>query len=132
MRRIGQRTDRSAGSGRTISDVLTADDGRSWTTNPVKQCAALLAVELLGSSQATRAIRTAALGVDCSTSTGGVLTGGASPALQEAGGLGSGHLGACCPLRCFQRLREPLIAPRRCPWQDSRDTSGLSAPVLSY
>src|SRR5215217_7721482 len=36
------------GSGLTISDVLTAEDGRSWTTNPVKQCAALLAVELLG------------------------------------------------------------------------------------
>ena len=86
----------------------------------------------LGSSQAARAIRTAALGVDRSTSTGGLSTGWSSPALQEAHGLGSVHLGACFPLRCVQRLSQPIIATRRCPWQDSRDTSGSSDSVLSY
>ena len=86
----------------------------------------------LGSSQAARAIRTAALGVDHSTSTGGLSTGWSSPALQEAQGLGSVHLGACFPLRCIQRLSQPIIATRRCPWQDNRDTSGSSDSVLSY
>ena len=38
-------------------------------------------VGLLGSSQATRAIRTAALGVGCPTSTGGLSTGWSLPAL---------------------------------------------------
>ena len=84
------------------------------------------------SSQAARAIRTAALGVGCPTSTGGLLTGWSPPALQEARSLGSVHLGACFPLRCVQRLSQPFIATRRCPWQDSRDTSGMSDPVLSY
>src|SRR6476646_11852773 len=94
----------------------------------------LLCLQLtyLGSSQAARAIRTAALGADCSASTGGLSTGWSSPALQEAQGLGSVHLGACFPLRCIQRLSQPIIATRRCPWQDSRDTSGSSDPVLSY
>src|SRR6476646_7040010 len=86
----------------------------------------------LGSSQAARAIRTAALGVNRLTSTGGLSTGWSSPALQEAHGLGSVHLGACFPLRCIQRLSQPIIATRRCPWQDSRDTSGSSDSVLSY
>ena len=40
-------------------------------------------VGLLGSSQATRAIRTAALGARCRASTGGLLTGWSLPALQE-------------------------------------------------
>ena len=86
----------------------------------------------LGGSQATRAIRTAALGVGCPRSTGGLSTGWSLPALQEARSLGSVHLGACFPLRCVQRLSQPFIATRRCPWQDSRDTSGTSDPVLSY
>ena len=43
---------------------------------------ALLAVGV-GSSQATRAIRTAALGARCRASTGGLLTGWSLPALQE-------------------------------------------------
>src|SRR6476469_9892096 len=107
-------------------------DGRSWIRRTRKQCAALIAVELLGSSQGARAIRTAALGALCSASTGGLLTGWSSPALQEARGLGSVHLGACFPLRCIQRLSQPIIATRRCPWQDSRETSGLSDSVLSY
>ena len=42
------------------------------------------------------------------------------------------HLGDGFPLRCFQRLSVPIIATRRCPWQDSRDTSGSSDSVLSY
>ena len=88
--------------------------------------------EPLGSSQAARAIRTAALGIDCSTSTGGLSTEWSAPALQEARGLGRVHLGACFPLRCIQRLSQPTIATRRCPWQDNRDTSGSSDSVLSY
>src|SRR5690349_17923013 len=88
--------------------------------------------ELLGSSQAARAIRTAALGMGCPKSTGGLSTGWSPPALQEAQGLGMVHLGACFPLRCFQRLSQPTIATRRCPWQDNRDTSGSSDSVLSY
>ena len=55
---------------------------------PNKDCVALLAVLLgipiwkpIGSSQAARAIRTAALGTDCSASTGGLSTGWSSPAL---------------------------------------------------
>ena len=119
------------GSGTTISSMLTADDGRSWTTNP-RNNVLLCLQSTLGSSQATRAIRTAALGVGCPTSTGGLLTGWSPPALQEARSLGSVHLGACFPLRCVQRLSQPFIATRRCPWQDSRDTSGTSDPVLSY
>ena len=45
---------------------------------------------------------------------------------------GRGHLGGSFPLRCIQRLSPPAIATRRCPWQDSRDTSGQFDPVLSY
>jgi hypothetical protein len=130
-RSVDRRTDRSVGSGTTISTMLTADDGRSWTTNPETMCCSACSL-LYGSSQATRAIRTAALGVGCPTSTGGLLTGWSPPALQEARSLGSVHLGACFPLRCVQRLSQPFIATRRCPWQDSRDTSGTSDPVLSY
>src|SRR3569833_3891030 len=78
----------------------------------------------LGSSQAARAIRTAALGTDCSASTGGLSTGWSSPALQEGLALGNVHLGACFPLRCFQRLSQPTIATRRCSWRNNRDTSG--------
>src|ERR1700758_4762725 len=85
-----------------------------------------------GSSQATRAIRTAALGISRETSTGGLSTGWSSPALQEAQGLGNVHLGACFPLRCFQRLSQPTIATRRCSWRNNRDTSGSPDSVLSY
>src|ERR1700742_1533555 len=88
--------------------------------------------EPLGRSQAVRAIRTAARGIDCSTSTGGLSTGWSAPALEEGLALGNVHLGACFPLRCFQRLSQPTIATRRCPWQDNRDTSGSSDSVLSY
>jgi uncharacterized protein YbjT (DUF2867 family) len=45
---------------------------------------------------------------------------------------GTIHLGGRFPLRCVQRLSPPIIATRRCPWQDSRDTSGSSDSVLSY
>src|SRR6478672_230423 len=90
------------------------------------------AVLVFGSSQAVRAIRTAALGTDCSASTGGLSTGWSVPALEEGQALGRVHLGACFPLRCFQRLSQPTIATRRCPWQDNRDTSGSSDSVLSY
>ena len=38
-------------------------------------------------SQAARAIRTAALGMDCSTSTGGLSTESSPPALQDAHGI---------------------------------------------
>ena len=85
-----------------------------------------------GSSQATRAIRTAALGGHRGPSTGGLSTSSSPTALQEARGLGRVHLGACFPLRCFQRLSQPAIATRRCPWRDNRDTSGPSDSVLSY
>src|SRR3954462_12862751 len=109
---------------------MTTDDGRSWVLRTQTMRVALLAVELLGSSQAARAIRTAALGKHCCLSTGGLSTGWSSPALQEGYTLGSVHLGACFPLRCIQRLSQPIIATRRCPWQDSRDTSGSSDSVL--
>jgi hypothetical protein len=42
------------------------------------------------------------------------------------------HLVARFALICFQRLSEPYIATRPCPWQDSRYTSGTFVPVLSY
>ena len=45
---------------------------------------------------------------------------------------GSVHLGRRFPLRCVQRLSPPIIATRRCPWRDNRDTSGSSDSVLSY
>ena len=96
------------------------------------RCEAYSAVYSNGSSQAARAIRTAALGVPCGTSTGGLSTGWSPPALQEAQGLVSVHLGACFPLRCIQRLSQPIIATRRCSWRNSRDTSGSSDSVLSY
>src|SRR5690349_15198823 len=85
-----------------------------------------------GSSQAARAIRTAALGGGCPPSTGGLSTSSSPTALQEARGLGRVHLGGRFPLRCFQRLSPPAVATRRCPWQGNRDTSGPSDPVLSY
>ena len=47
-------------------------------------------------------------------------------------GPGSTHLGGGFPLRCFQRLSLPDVATRRCPWRNSRYTSGQSTPVLSY
>ena len=55
----------------------------------------------------------------------------------SAGGLtrlscGSLHLGACFPLRCFQRLSLPNVANQPCPWQDNWHTRGSSVPVLSY
>src|SRR5690348_4118726 len=84
------------------------------------------------SSQAARAIRTATLGVLCSTSTGGLSTGWSPPALQCSQGAGTIHLGACFPLRCIQRLSQPAIATRRCTWRCNRDTSGPSDSVLSY
>jgi hypothetical protein len=66
---------------------------------------------LIGSSQAARAIRTAALGALCSASTGGLLTGWSSPALQEARGLGSVHLG---PVELASCVSPPacLLPPR--------------------
>ena len=102
-----------------------------------RSCSALLgfATEDLGrhaSSQAARAIRTAALGGGCPPSTGGLSTSSSPTALQGARSSGSVHLGGGFPLRCVQRLSQPFIATRRCPWQDSRDTSGSSDPVLSY
>ena len=42
------------------------------------------------------------------------------------------HLGACFPLRCFQRLSGTDIATERCPWQDNSYTIGPLTPVLSY
>ena len=138
MRVVRRATGRAASvssDGKTVmdedGDSLEMDRGGAKRRCDTMQCV-VLRVGLLGSSQATRAIRTAALGALCSASTGGLLTGWSSPALQEARGLGSVHLGACFPLRCVQRLSQPIIATRRCPWQDSRDTSGLSDPVLSY
>ena len=114
--------------------VITWKLDRVGTSVPGDTMQSVLCGDLLqiGSSQAARAIRTAALGVNRLTSTGGLSTGWSSPALQEAHGLGSVHLGACFPLRCIQRLSQPIIATRRCPWQDSRDTSGSSDSVLSY
>ena len=35
-------------------------------------------------------------------------------------------------LRCIQRLSLPDLDTRQCPWQNSRQTSGLSNTVLSY
>ena len=35
-------------------------------------------------------------------------------------------------LRCFQRLSDPDLDTRQCPWRDNRYTSGLSNTVLSY
>ena len=58
--------------------------------------------------------------------------GGLPRPLRELEAPGSVHLGGSFPLRCFQRLSAPAIATRRCSWQSSRDTSGLSDPVLSY
>src|SRR6476659_11458267 len=84
------------------------------------------------SSQATRAIRTAALGGGCPPSTGGLSTSSSPTALQGARGSGSVHLGGGFPLRCVQRLSAPTIATRRCTWRHSRDTSGSSDSVLSY
>ena len=51
---------------------------------------------------------------------------------RELKAPGTIHLGGRFPLRCIQRLSPPIIATRRCPWQDSRDTSGSSDSVLSY
>src|SRR4029078_7354431 len=87
---------------------------------------------LLWSSQAARAIRTAALGTPCGASTGGLSTWWSATALQEARSLGRVHLGGWFPLRCIQRLSQPIIATRRCTWRCSRDTSGSSDSVLSY
>ena len=58
--------------------------------------------------------------------------GGLPRPFRELKAPGSVHLGGGFPLRCFQRLSAPAIATRRCSWQSSRDTSGLSDPVLSY
>ena len=41
------------------------------------------------------------------------------------------NLGVGFILRCFQNLSIPDIATLRCPWQDSRHTSGQFTPVLS-
>ena len=62
--------------------------------------AALRAV-VIWSSQATRAIRTAALGMGCPTSTGGLSTGWSSPALQRPYGLGWFILGRASHLDAF-------------------------------
>jgi len=47
-------------------------------------------------------------------------------------GPGRSYLGAGFPLRCFQRLSDPFVATRRCPWQDNRNTRGTFDSVLSY
>ena len=112
-----------------IREVLA---GRSWSPFGVHIMRALRLMIPFGSSQAARAIRTAALGTPCGDSTGGLSTEWSPPALQGAQGSGRIHLGGSFPLRCFQRLSAPIVATRRCPWQDSRDTSGSSDPVLSY
>src|SRR6266550_4808522 len=70
-----------------------------WSANPVDR-AALLAVGD-GSSQAARAIRTAALGMGCPTSTGGLSTGWSSPALEESGDSGGFILGRASHLDAF-------------------------------
>src|SRR3990167_11227242 len=41
------------------------------------------------------------------------------------------NLGVGFILRCFQNLSFPDLATLRCPWQDSRHTSGQFTPVLS-
>ena len=66
--------------------VVTWKLDRVGTRVPGDTMQSVLCGDLLhiGSSQAARAIRTAALGVDRSTSTGGLSTGWSSPALQEA------------------------------------------------
>ena len=46
--------------------------------------------------------------------------------------LGRSNLGACFPLRCFQRLSLPDFATQPCHWRDSWYTRGLFIPVLSY
>ena len=58
--------------------------------------------------------------------------GGLPRPFRELEAPGRVHLGGSFPLRCVQRLSAPIVATRRCPWQDSRDTSGSSDPVLSY
>ena len=58
--------------------------------------------------------------------------GGLPRPFRSLKGTGRVHLGDGFPLRCVQRLSVPIIATRRCPWQDSRDTSGSSDSVLSY
>src|SRR6185369_5513643 len=82
-RSVRRRANRSAGSGPIISCELTSDDGRSWMKNPTTMCDFCLQSLHIGSSQATRAIRTAALGACCHASTGGLSTGWSLPALQE-------------------------------------------------
>ena len=52
--------------------------------------------------------------------------------LQASLRRGRSYLGVGFPLRCFQRLSRPYVATRQCPWQDNRNTSGTSTPVLSY
>jgi len=42
------------------------------------------------------------------------------------------NLGVGFILRCFQNLSVPDLATLRCPWQDSRHTSGRFNSVLSY
>ena len=42
------------------------------------------------------------------------------------------NLGVGFALICFQRLSGPDIATLRCPWRDSRQTSGPFNSVLSY
>ena len=46
--------------------------------------------------------------------------------------LGRYDLGACFPLRCFQRLSLPDFATQPCHGRDSWYTRGLFIPVLSY
>jgi hypothetical protein len=45
---------------------------------------------------------------------------------------GSFCFGTGFALRCFQRLSEPVVATRPCPWRDNRNTSGPSPKILSY
>jgi hypothetical protein len=58
--------------------------------------------------------------------------GGLTRSRPRGRGGGTTHLGGRFALRCRQRLSRPDVATRRCPWRDSRRTSGRSSPVLSY
>ena len=65
-------------------------------------------------------------------STSRLSTSSSSRSLLDPKRVGNPYLGDGLALRCFQRLSSPNIATLRCPWQDSRHTSGSSLPALSY
>ena len=144
-RHMEHRSWRLIASGSIVDCALAAQRkgkkrGSSWAASLSGRCAhALRALRsrispsvTLGSSQAARAIRTAALGGGCPPSTGGLSTSSSPTALQGSRRPGRVHLGGRFPLRCVQRLSPPAVATRRCTWRCNRDTSGPSGPVLSY